>query len=212
MNRRAFLAVSVSGSALIAGCSQAEELASDATGRGKKSIGDTVTYGEIEVTVTDSMTSQQFTLNGNEVVSPDNGIYALFKVEAYNTDVTERDGPLVNPDNYDTLEEEDDTIYMTGINDIRVYGSGKGGYFPDVRWEPEYGRREQEDGTIVMGGEFEFSVDGEEIEPYPTGTMRPSIEPDSTISGWVVGVIDSEATPQLRINIDGKKETWTNDS
>lgn len=206
MHRRAYLAVS--GSVLVAGCSQVEQLSS---GLGSKSLGETATFGEIEVTVTDSMTSEQFTLNGNEKTSPGNGIYALFHVEAYNTDVTKRDGPLVNPDNYDTLEEEEGTIHMAGVNDIRVYGDGEGGHFPDVDWSKEYGWEEQDDGTIVAGGELTFSVDDEELEPYPTGMTRPSIEPDSMISGWVIGVIDADATPELRINFDGTSETWTAD-
>jgi len=210
MKRRAFLATTVSGSALLAGCSQAEELAKSVTGGGK-SLGDTVEFGKIEVTVTDSMTSDKFKLNGNEVTSPGNGTYAIFEVEAHNTDVTERDGPTVNPKNYDTLEEEENTIHMAGINDIRVFGDGEGGHFPDVRWVPEYEQTRRDDGTLVMGGKITFSVGSEELKPYPTGTTRPQIAPDSKISGWTVGVINADATPQLRINFKGTSATWTTD-
>lgn len=214
MNRRAFLGTAASGSVLIAGCSQVEQLASDASdaASGKKSLSDTVTYDEIEVTVTDSMTSDQFTLNGDEVTSPGNGTYAVFRIEAYNTDVTERDGPTVNPENYDTLEEEEGTFYMAGINDIRVFGDGEGGHFPDARWEPEYEQTQRDDGTIVMGEKITLSVGEQELEPYPTGTTQPRIDPDSTISGWTVGVIDTDATPELKINFNGKSETWSGGS
>lgn len=201
MNRRAFLATAASGSALIAGCSQVEELATEATGGGT-TIGDTATFGEIEVTVTDSMTADQITINGNEKTSPENGTYALFEVESYNTDVTERDAPHVSPKHYETLEKEENTIYTGDINDIRVFGSGEGGHFPDLDRETE---------MMVDSGQFELGFDGESRETYPVGTIRPTVDADSTIAGWTVGVIDADATPELKINFNGTEETWTAD-
>lgn len=198
MNRRAFIATAVSGLALIAGCSQAEELANDATG-GETTLGDTATFGEIGVTVTDSMTADQITINGNEKTSPGNGVFALFEIESHNTDVTEREGPHVSPTHYETLEKEENTIYTGDINDIRVYGSGEGGYFPDLDL--------QEEMQVDTG--YELGVDGESLETYPAGMTRPTIDADSAISGWVVGVIDADATPELKIKFKGSEETWT---
>lgn len=211
MNRRAFLGISVSGSALLAGCSQIEQLANDVSdaASGKNALGDTVSYGEVDVTVTDAMLSEQFTFNDDDVTSPDNGIYALFEVEAHNTDVTEREIPHVSEKHYETLEKEENTIYIGDINDIRVYGDNEGGYFPDVRWRGEFQMDEQEDGTIVMGSDIEFSVNGVELNPYPVGTTRPRIDADATLAGWVVGVIDRDATPQLKIQYDENSAMWT---
>ena len=200
MNRRTYLATAMPISALIAGCSQVEEVAKNVSGQ-KTTLGDSVSFGEIDVTVIDSMTTEQITISGNKKTSPSNGIYALFEVEAHNTDVTEKEVPHVSPSHYETLEKEENVIYTGNINDIRVYGSGEGGYFPDLDWQ----------GEMQVDTGYELSVDGEQLETYPAGMTRPSIDADSTISGWVVGVIDADATPELRINFDGKSETWTTD-
>ncbi|ELZ05750.1 hypothetical protein C480_10145 [Natrialba aegyptia DSM 13077] len=200
MNRRAYLtAATVSTSALIAGCSQVEELASN-VGE-ETTLGDTVSFGNIDITVTDSMTTGKITLNGNEKTAPSNGIYALFEVEAHNTDVTERDVPYVSIPEYETLEKEEDVIYFNDINDIRVYGSGEGGHFPDLDWQEE----------MQVNTGYELGANGEQLETYPAGRSRPSIDADSTITGWGVGVIDTGATPELRINFGGKSETWKTD-
>lgn len=200
MNRRAFLAVS--GATLLAGCSQAEELATEATGGGGLSLGDSATFGEIEVTVMDSMTANEITINGNKKTSPGNGIFALFEVKAYNSDVTERKIPHVSETHYETLEEDENTIYRGDINDIRVYGDGDGGHFPDVSSSEK---------MRIDAGEFEIGVDGESLETYPAGSVRPRLKADTSISGWIVGVIDAGATPELRINFEENEETWTTD-
>lgn len=204
MDRRAFLAIS--GSTLVAGCSEAEELSKSLSGENE--LGDSAEFNDIEVTVTDHMTAEQFTFNQEEIVSPGNAIYALFYVEVYNSDVTERKVPVVNNENYDALEEQEGTIHLVGINDIRVYGDGDGGHFPDVDWRQEYGWEEDEDGTLVRTGNIDFSVNGEELDPYPVGTTRPRIDPDTTISGWVIGVIERETTPKVRIQYDDNSATW----
>ncbi|ELY42225.1 hypothetical protein [Natronorubrum tibetense] len=210
MNRRAFVAAAVSGSALLAGCSEAEELASEATSAASSgtSLGDTAMYGDIEVTVSDSMTAEQFFLNDEEIESPGNGTFALFEVESHNTDITEREVPHVSDTHYETLEKEENTFYMGDINDIRVYGDGEGGHFPDVEWRGEFQMEEQDDGMITMGSQMQFRVDGEELDPYPVGVSRPRIDADTTVIGWVVGVIDRDATPALKINFDETEVMW----
>lgn len=193
MQRRGFLALAGSGVASLAGCSQVQQL----TGTGTKSLGDTVTYDEdIEVTVTDAMTTSTVSLNGNEMNAPSNGIYALFRIEANNTDVTEREGPAVNPANYDTLENDDNTIYTHGVNDIRVYGDGEGGHFPDNRRAKHFAG-------------MSMSVAGNELQPYPTTMTRPQIPADGEVSGWVVGVIKQDQTPQVRIQWKGTSAMWS---
>lgn len=103
---------------------------------------------------------------------------------------------------YETLEKDENTIYMGNVNDIRVFGDGEGGTFPGSRLVDE-----QEAESVG----YELTVDGEEFETYPAGSTRPSVDADSSVSGWVIGVIDADATPELRINFDGTEETWTAD-
>ncbi|WP_224449321.1 hypothetical protein [Haloprofundus salilacus] len=192
MHRRAFLAAT--GMTLLTGCSSQVDQLANTLGGGTHSLGDTVNYGEVEVTVTDAMTSETATMDGNEITSPSNGIFALFKIKAHNTDVTEQDAPGVNSRNYETLEEEDGVVYTVGINDIRVYGSGEGGHYPDVGPRYDYS--------------YQLGVNGAKLETYPVGSMRPSIDADSKVTGWVIGVIKSEQTPQLKIQYAGTSAIW----
>ncbi|MBV0924607.1 hypothetical protein KTS45_10395 [Halomicroarcula limicola] len=158
-----------------------------------------MTYGDIEVTVTDAMTSNTVTIDDNTKKSPSNGIFALFKISAHNTDVAEHDGPYVNPVNYETLEKEDGVIYRGGINDIRVFGSGEGGHLPELNRLSEYNG-------------YELGIVGHKLETYPSGNYRPNIAANDTVSGWVVGMIKSDQTPQLKINWKGKSTMWAVDS
>lgn len=50
-----------------------------------------------------------------------------------------------------------------------------------------------------------------QLETYSVGMTRPGIDANSTISGWVVGGIDTDSTPELWTNFDGKSETWMTD-
>lgn len=179
----------------LAGCSTANDVVDSSP----KPLGETVTYDDLEVTVTDAMTSSQITIDDSDVTAPSNGTFALFEIEVRNTDVTEHEGPFVNTANYDTLEKEDDTVYTRGVNDIRVYGSGEGGHLPDT-----------DEITRVSG--YELSLLGNTLATYPHSPTRPQIAADSTISGWVIGTIKSEQTPQVQITFDGTSTRWTAES
>lgn len=192
MKRRRFLALP--GAVLFTGCTGflSEE----------KTLGDTKSFGHIDVTVNDSMTASQITVNGDKLTAPENGIYALFSVETHNTDSRYREIPHVNPEYYETIEKEDGVIYTGDINDIRVYGSGEAGHFLDLDGYEE---------RVVESGHFGLVVDGEELKSYPVGKIRPTLNANSTVSGWVVGIINAGATPELRVNFDGRSKTWTTD-
>ncbi len=144
------------------------------------------------------MTSNQVTVSGSQVTAPSNGVFALFKVEARNTDVSTHEGPYVNPRNYTDLEDQEGEI-TSGVNDIRVYGSGEGGHVPETE-------------AMESIHSYELSLLGNNLETYPNTESRPDIEPDSRVSGWVVGSIRSDQTPQLQITFNGTSTRWTAES
>jgi hypothetical protein len=203
MNRRHFVALT--GVAMSSGCVSALPDSISEVGGTTLAVGESATFNEeIEVTVTDSMTTAEMelifrdSLGGTRVDSyeaPSGGVLALFNLEVDNLDITEREAPSFNIGNYTTLEKKEDTIQMRGVNDIRVYGSGEGGFLPDGHSPSGYD-------TIETNG-----ISGPVYPQSPVGT-RPNLGPDESISGWVYGVIESEATPELRINLDGAVKTW----
>ncbi|WP_367175102.1 hypothetical protein [Haloarcula rubripromontorii] len=197
MYRRGFLSAAVVVG--VSGCSDLSAISDMNT----KSLGDTVTFGEIEVTVTDAMTARKVktyleTVNGERTethTAPSNAKFALFRVESHNTDITDRDGPVVNTGNYDTMTDDDDTIYIAGVNDIRVYGGSEGGYLPETRASLSY------DG---------LRVNGYEIDDYPAkpSDLRPSIGANESIAGWTFGLIEKDKPPQLKIEFNGESAMW----
>lgn len=202
MKRRTFAAVA--GAVLGAGCST--PLLSRS--KGTQSLGETVGYGDVDVTVADAMRTEWITLVGttvddSEAVAPAGGsVHALFLVRAHNTAGSVREGPTLNPSNYDVLEEGDDVVTTTGVNDIMVVGSGDAGYFPSVGTEL---------GMAVDNGDYELRAGGRDLETYPAAKTRPSIAPDATISGWVVGTIEETETPAVTITYNNTSATWTTD-
>jgi hypothetical protein len=185
-----------------AGCSE-QSVVSDLSDN-NKSLGETVGFGEVEVTATDAMTTGEVTtyidtVNGERTqthTAPSNAKFGLFRVKAHNTDITDRDGPVVNTGNYDTMTNDDDTIYAAGVNDVRVYGGSEGGYLPE---------------TTVSLSYNGIRVNGSELEKYPAkpNNLRPSISANSTISGWTFGLIPADKSPQLKIEYNGESAMWS---
>lgn len=183
--------------ATMAGCSEISGL-----GVRHHSLGDTVNFDGVEVTVTDSMTARELAItiseSRHERSAPPNGVFGLFYVEAFNTDFSSREGPAVNITNYEIMEDRDDRIEIGGVNDIRVYGSGEGGHLPEIR-------------GISMYPYGPVAVNGNQLDLYPrsiTGT-GPNIPPESRAEGWVFAVIPRDSTPELRVITAGKSATWS---
>ena len=99
--------------------------------------------------------------------------------------------------NYDTLEEGDGSIYIRGINHIRVFGSGSSGFLPDGH------------GSNILYDRISIN-DGDQMNTYPQAVSgaSPRISPDETLSGWVYGLIEQDETPELQLNFQDQSETW----
>lgn len=197
MRRRTFL--SMGALAGVAGCSEIEALD---LGTGTHSVGDTVDFDGIEITPIDAMSANTIEVvqrfETREISSPSNGVFGLFEIEAYNTDITERDLPYVNTRNYELMELDENEFSLGGVNDIRVYGSGEGGHLPNLNQigPPDYrGLR----------------VNNNDLDTYPSSpdSYRPSRDPESTATGWVFAVISAESTPELRVVFREQSATWT---
>jgi hypothetical protein len=197
MDRRYFIALA--GAVSVAGCS------TNLLGDSALDIGESTEFdGEIEVTVTDNRTASELTLStgGGGFTEPDSfeapssGRYALFKLTVDNITITEQDAPQFNIANYNTLKNDDETLYTRGINDIRVFGGSEGGFLPD--------------GHDDMIGYDSITAGSSNLTPYPQSVAgtRPKIGADESITGWVYGLIQSDATPKLRITFRGTTKNW----
>ena len=195
MKRRVYLSLLGGGSVgVLSGCS---ELPLDSLGGGNLDLGESSEFGDLSITVTDAVTSSTVTIDSNQRSAPSNGVFALFRVEVENTDVTSHEVPVVNPSNYDTMTDQDDAIAVEGINDIQVFGSGEGGHHPE--------------GSGLWGG-FSLAVKGRPLNTYPVGRTRYSLGAGKTGSGWTVGKIKSEQTPQLKVQFKGDSAMWSGES
>jgi len=196
MHRRQLL--SITAASAIPGCSVSTPL----TQSSNHKIGETVAFDAgIKVTVTDGLTTQEMTLireSDFQTVTdvfnaPTGGKYALFQLRVENSDITTREAPRFNIFNYETIEEEGGAIHIYSINDIRVFGSGEGGHLPDGHSNLMYDS---------------ISVDQTNLDIYSQSPSRPRIGADETLTGWVYGVIEGSATPELKIHFDGETTLW----
>lgn len=194
MKRREYLLLL--GTAMTAGCSGIPGTS------GHNSLNDVVTFGHVEVAATDAMISSSITLSRDNqrdtLDAPSGGVFALFKISAHNTDITEQDAPGINLLNYSKLHEEPNEIVTAGVNDIRVYGSGEGGHLPEAF-------------NIEQFGYNTISVNGHPLKTYPaTGyPSRPSLEPDQKLVGWMFGTIPNDSEPQLRVRYNEQSAMWS---
>jgi hypothetical protein len=194
MNRRQFLGAATVTA--LPGCS------AFSVRNNSHTLGETVAFGEIEVTVTDVMTTREVrtyldTVRGENVQryeAPSNAKVALFYLEAHNTDITERNGPAINTENYVQMTEDEDSISMVGINDVRVYGGSEGGYLPDSN----------------IGSYDGIRVNGAELNAYPAGPggTGPAIKPTETVEGWMYGIIPKDKSPRLKVDFNDKSAIW----
>jgi len=165
----------------------------------ERPLGETVTQNDVAVSVTDSQTANSVscvlsnqddseTLPSDEFVSvvepPGNAELWLAKISVENQDIESREIPRFNPASY-----QDDSS-----NDIMIYGDGEKAVAEASR-------------TLEFGYE-RLEADGEELPPYPVGALAEDIEANSTVSGWVFGVIEKGATPALKIDLSDSSYYW----
>lgn len=166
-----------------------------------KEQGEQHKHKKISVAVTDSKTADTLKIRAaGEVYAipiPDNAKLALAKLEVENQDITGRKIPTVNVRDYTDMQVDTNEVDPI-TNDVRIYGSGKGGHLPS-----------DSQGTIEMLGYSDIIV-GEKLNAYPnsvTGT-RKSAPPNSKISGWIFGTIPNEAKPQVKVKWGGQTSVW----
>lgn len=160
-------------------------------------------FGELTVTVVDVATAKeaQFIIGSKprSWKAPDGGKLALFKLAAVNDDITEHEAPAFNLQNYDTLKEDPNTLYLTGINDIRVYGGNEGAVLPDLGYQ-----------SLGIDG---INVYGRQLYVYSNGVgdIGPAVGPNTTHEGWVWGLIEDDQAPALRIQTENNTAQWKYD-
>ncbi|WP_119821121.1 hypothetical protein [Halalkaliarchaeum desulfuricum] len=186
----------------LAGCSEVREWTSepsdgDGDSTEKHPTLEDVTVDEIEVSVEAVLRTEEVqllpdgdTTDAIDLLAPENSVYKLFLIQSYNPTAAPREAPRVTPMNYDSMGAG------PRENDIRVYGSGDGGYFPEINRE-------------IAAYDLRLEPGGNILEGYPAGE-RPVLEPNSSVRGWVIGVIE-ENPPYLQIQFNGESATWTTD-
>jgi hypothetical protein len=198
MHRRAVLGLA--GAVAVAGCS---EFLSDEPA--PLDIGERATFGDgVDVTATDALTASEMRLTAgtppesrtDSFAAPDGEQFALFELTADNAAQTDRPGPQFNIANYDVLTASDRTVRARGINDIRVFGSGQGGHLP----------ADHDEGV----GYDSISVADSTLPAYRQSVSggRPLLETGKSIGGWVYGLIDGDATPELKVRFAGDSALW----
>jgi hypothetical protein len=100
------------------------------------------------------------------------------------------------PDLEQRLTASDRTVRARGVNDIRAFGSGNGGRLPEEHNEGVgYDSISVADSTLPA---YQQSVSG----------GRPLLETGESIGGWVYGLIDGDATPELKVRFAGDSALW----
>lgn len=188
VRRRTFLALSAG--VPLAGCSEVPFL-----GESMHQLEDSVEFGEVSVTVSEAMTYDTVAVDGDRYTAPSNAKFALFLVEAVNNDITSREIPTVNPSAYDFMHVDEGAIAISDPNDIRVYGSGEGGYLPDKQ--------------LPWSFYDQIIIRGNRLPTYPAQSTGTNLDANSSVEGWVFGLIPSDSTPQLKVDFQGKEATWT---
>ena len=170
---------------------------------GALSVGEGAAFGELTVAVTDvgTATSARYSL-GNRARSwtaPEGAKLVLFKLEVSNEDITKHEAPALNLRNYTVLEKDPDTIYIVGVNDIRVFGGDEGAVLPEFAYQSV--------------GVDAITVHERQLEAYPNGTAGsgPWVGPNETLSGWVWGLVEVEKVPGVRVQTEAHAARWRHD-
>lgn len=170
---------------------------------GALSVGEGVSFGELTVAVTDvaTATAAEYML-GNRSRSwtaPEGAKLVLFKLEVTNEDITKQEAPALNLRNYTVLEKDPDTIYIVGVNDIRVYGGDEGAVLPEFDYQ-----------SVGLDA---IKVHKRQLRAYPNGGAGtgPSVGPNETLEGWVWGLVEVEKTPGLKVQTENHAARWRHD-
>lgn len=165
-------------------------------------VGEGTTFGNLEIVVSDisTATTAQYRVGrqSESWTAPPGAKLVLFKLEITNTDITKHEAPAFNLHNYKVMKEEPNTIYINGVNDIRVYGDDEGGVLPEFKYQN-------------LGVES-ITVHDRRLSAYPgIANYGPSVGPSKTVKGWVWGLIRTEAVPGLRIQTERNEARWRHD-
>jgi len=205
LTRRSCITLCSVGIAMIAGCqsqpvpvSSSEQPGNNT--RGDNEIGLSETRADLEVVVNEARTIDQleFELNSTDnetLAAPETGDLYIAEVEVTNNDIESRVGPGFLVQDYQQTELED---YQSNElrNDVLFYSGDEKG----AANLPEVAEMTLYDGLIA---------DGEELTAYPpTSVGGPEIDAGETLSGWVFGIVESDADARLMVHWDGESSFW----
>lgn len=164
---------------------------------GDKRVGESAEVGGVTVTPTQVAVTQELEYRpaprDGVWAAPEGGRIALWRLEVRNDDIDPHKAPRWNTRNHGTLQEEDGVIYPAGVNDIRVYGGSDGASIP----------------FDTFGLYLErFLVNGQELPVYPVGVSESEVAPNSTLTGWVAGLIEVEQPPALVVQTSSTRARW----
>jgi len=191
MDRRSFIAAF---GTLLAGCSETP------ISNSNPGVGDTITRNEIAVTPTDARTANSVKLQDGDLTIdpsiPSNATVGLVKLRTENSDITSREIPTVNVADYTDMSSDESALDTTD-NDIRVYGGDEGGHLPsDKRGQ-------------ITKFNHETIVARRPLDAYPVSlSSRESLSPNSSVSGWVFGVIPKGEPVRVRVTWEDESTIW----
>lgn len=169
--------------------------------------GDTRTLGNVEITVTDAMTTPTFDLvrpsglggdtTAETVTAPDGGTFGFVRLRVANDDIVAHDAPRFSTVNYGNMESEGQ-LDLSSVNDLRVCAQSKCGTLP-----PALER------TQLVAA---YRVNGAALTPYgPHTDLHPTLAPNSSVAGWVLGLIPAGETPTLHVVFKDSDVRWVPD-
>lgn len=200
LRRRRYVSLLGVAAAGLAGCSSESVPSGDGGLSGDNELGDSESRDDLEVTVEDAETIDelQFRFNGSDagtMTAPDTGALYIAEVSVTNNDIETRTGPQFNIRDYQKTSLEDYESEEQR-NDILFYSGEEKGAI-------------ELPGNVYTTGYERLRADGEEITPYPAGMVSgPDIEADSTVSGWVFGLVEAESDARLMVHWADQSSYW----
>lgn len=150
-------------------------------------IGDTTTVDSLQLTARRIETASGASFDGQSWQAPQGAQLAAFQIRAVNETIDSAPIPEHHPELYQQLQQPDNGVLIGEPNDIAVVEAR----LPDFA------------GAELMQS---ATVNDTRISIWP---RAGALSPNSSMTGWVWGVLEDSLTPKLRVKTASGGATWT---
>ena len=170
---------------------------------GTRRIGDPVSIDRGEISVTEAGSLKRFvyyTDTVGELVAPEGGIFRFFKIRFDNFDIQEKRAPCftTSKGRYENFGENVEYLLGGYSTEIAVFADGEPALIPEgYSSYPNY-------------SPISYQFGNPSIVGYPDNwNVRPRVQPNSTLEGWIWGMTYETGSVDCRINYQNDVYTWT---